>query len=150
MAVTILIVQATATWFMTGLIWFVQVTHYPLMNGVAANGYGDYQRRHMARTTFVVAPAMLVELLTALAMIWIRPASVPMWAVWCGLAAVALVWASTALLQVPMHERLTSGFDAAAHRRLVFTNWLRTLAWSARGVLVAWMLLTALDSPAPQ
>ncbi|HEX2205610.1 MAG TPA: hypothetical protein VHG91_20025 [Longimicrobium sp.] len=51
-----------------------------------------------------------------------------------------MVWLSTALLQVPMHGRLERGFDAAAHRRLVATNWVRTVAWTARGVLLLWSM----------
>jgi hypothetical protein len=40
-----------------------------------------------------------------------------------------------------MHARLGQGADEAALRRLVRTNWIRTLAWTARGVLVLWMLV---------
>jgi hypothetical protein len=32
---------------------------------------------------------------------------------------------------------LEQGFEAGAHGRLVATNWVRTGAWTARGVLVA-------------
>ncbi len=50
-----------------------------------------------------------------------------------------MIWASTALLQVPRHTALGSGFDRAALSGLVLTNWLRTAAWSVRGALVLWM-----------
>jgi hypothetical protein len=49
---------------------------------------------------------------------------------------VAVVWASTAVLQVPRHQTLAASFDAAAHADLVRTNWIRTVAWSARGGLM--------------
>jgi len=42
-----------------------------------------------------------------------------------------------------MHERLGHGYADGAHRRLVQTNWIRTIAWTARGVLVLWMLVVA-------
>jgi hypothetical protein len=53
---------------------------------------------------------------------------------------VALVWLSTAFVQVPLHARLSAGFDTRAHRRLVATNWVRTLSWTARGLLALWMV----------
>ena len=140
MSLTMLLMNVAATWFMTGLIWFVQVVHYPLMAGVGGDGYAGYQRRHMTRTTWVVAPAMLVEMVTALALVRWRPEAVPMAAVWAGIAGVAVVWASTGMLQVPAHETLAQGFTAAAHRRLVRSNWVRTLAWSGRAGLATWML----------
>jgi hypothetical protein len=53
-----------------------------------------------------------------------------------GLVLLAVVWLSTALLQVPRHTELGGGYSTRAHRALVATNWLRTVAWSARGALV--------------
>jgi hypothetical protein len=44
-------------------------------------------------------------------------------------------------LQVPLHTRLARGFDPAAHRQLVRTNWLRTLAWTLRALLLLPALL---------
>ena len=39
MADLVLLVHLLATAFMTGLIWFVQLVHYPLMKEVAATGF---------------------------------------------------------------------------------------------------------------
>ena len=52
------------------------------------------------------------------------------------LCLLAVVWISTFAVQVPLHRRLAEGYDAARHRRLVLSNWIRTLAWTARAVLV--------------
>jgi hypothetical protein len=41
---------------------------------------------------------------------------------------------------------LAQGFDAAAHDRLVQTNWLRTLGWTARAALAAWMVWVAFNT----
>jgi hypothetical protein len=52
------------------------------------------------------------------------------------LAPLGLNWLSTWRVQVPLHERLSSGFDVHAHQRLVGTNWWRTLSWTVRGFAV--------------
>jgi hypothetical protein len=45
---------------------------------------------------------------------------------------------------MPQHARLGRGGDAAAAvAALVRGNWLRTLLWTARALLAAWMLRTA-------
>ena len=137
----VLIVHAAATWFMTGLIWFVQRVHYPLMDGVATAGYADYQRRHMHATSPVVGVAMLIELLTAVALV-VMFVGVAGW--WVNLALLAFIWVSTAAVQVPAHRRLGGGFDAATHRRLVVSNWGRTAAWSLRAVIVTFALRGAI------
>jgi hypothetical protein len=131
----VFIVQVAATLFMTGVIWFVQVVHYPLLGGVGAGGYPAYQREHERRTGRVVGPLMLAEAVTAGLLLWRRPAGVGAGVLWLGAGLLAVVWASTAFLQVPEHRRLGAGYDAGCHRRLVRTNWVRTAAWTARGVI---------------
>ncbi|MEO1237092.1 MAG: hypothetical protein AAFX76_09920 [Planctomycetota bacterium] len=136
----LLLVHAAATLVMVGVIWFVQVVHYPLFDGVGSEGFADYERRHGAQTTWVVMPAMLLELLTAAWLVLQRPAGVPAWMVWGGLALVVFLWAVTFFVSVPQHTKLAGGFDARVHRVLTDTNWLRTAAWSVRGVLALWMV----------
>jgi hypothetical protein len=140
----VLLLQAAATWFMTGLIWVVQVVHYPLLAQVGAEGYGAYHARHMRRITWIVGPVMAVEGLTAAALVVWRPAGVAGWEAWVGVAAVVLLAVSTAFVQVPAHERLARGFDGRVHRRLVRGNWIRTVLWTGRGGLVGGMLFGAL------
>ena len=62
---------------------------------------------------------------------------------WAGAGALAVVWALTALLQVPRHRILSGGWDAAAARGLVTTSVVRTIAWTARAGLVLAMLAQA-------
>lgn len=133
-AETLFRLQLASTWFMAGLIWFVQVVHYPLAGVVGEAAYVRYQREHMRRTGWVVGPAMLVELSTAVAAIWVPPPGLGTASVWLGIVLLGGIWASTALLQVPAHERLTRGFDERAHESLVRWNWVRTLLWSARAL----------------
>jgi hypothetical protein len=99
----------------------------------------------MTRITVVVAPLMLVEALAAAAALVLAfgEAGDPRlpW-LWLGLALLVAIWVSTALVQAPIHGRLAGGFDLALHRRLVRSNWVRTLLWTARGV-VAVVLLVA-------
>ena len=129
--------HAAATWFMTGLIWFVQVVHYPLMQGVGQPGFSGYCAQHQRRTTWVVGPAMLVELATALWLLVRRTElrSSPAFA--ASVVLLAIIWISTAAWQAPRHGRLLQQGHAAEVPPLVRSNWLRTAAWTARGAIVA-------------
>jgi len=139
----LLAVHAGATLMMAGLIWFVQVVHYPLFAQVGAGGFTAYEARHMRLTGWVVGPLMLAEAATT-AWIAVRPpAGVAPAAAWLGLAMAAALWATTGLVQAPLHRRLARGFDARLHGILVRSNWTRTALWSGRGVLSLVMLLQA-------
>jgi hypothetical protein len=140
----LLLAHAGATLFMTGLIWFVQVVHYPLFARVGAAGYTTYQREHMDRTGRVVGPAMLLEAAAAAALLWLRPTAVPAWMVWTGIGLLAAIWISTALVQAPTHGRLAAGWDSTLGNRLVGSNWFRTVAWSVRSFIALAMIAAIL------
>ncbi len=128
-----------ATVAMTGLIWFVQVVHYPLYTRVGEATFADFHEQHVRRTTMVVAPFMLTEAGTA-AWLLLQPPADGGTLTAVGFGLLLVVWLSTGLLQVPRHRDLEVGFDARAVRRLVRSNWVRTVAWSARSG-VAYLLL---------
>lgn len=142
----VLALHLVATLYMFGLIWFVQVVHYPLLGAVPAGGYANYQRLHMSRTTLVVAAPMLLELGAATLLLWLAPGGAAARLGQLGVGLLAAIWLSTLLLQMPAHRRLERGFDRAAHARLVRSNWIRTAAWTARAALA--LALFALAEPA--
>jgi hypothetical protein len=132
----VLFANLAATLLMTGLIWFVQVVHYPLFASVGKPEFTGYEKKHSHLTSFVVGPPMLIEAVSAVWLCWLAPARLPSWAAWAGLLLVALIWLSTAAIQVPCHARLDTGFHAVIHRRLVRSNWIRTFAWTLRSALL--------------
>jgi hypothetical protein len=134
-----------ATLFMVGLIWFVQVVHYPLFGSVGREGFAEYSRAHSRLTGFVVGPPMLVEAGTAVALVIRPPEGVPFSLPLLGLVLLAVVWISTAFLQSPQHTVLGRDFVASSHRFLVASNWVRTVLWTARGLIV--LLMTAILLP---
>ena len=130
----LLLTNLAATLFMVGLIWFVQVVHYPLFAHVGQEAFKQYEQLHQRLTTWVVGPAMLVELFTAVLLLKYASADA-MLLVRIGLGLVLLIWIVTATLSVPAHQSLTIAYSTAAFQKLVSTNWIRTLAWTARGIL---------------
>jgi len=131
-----LLVHAAATFALVGLIWIVQVVLYPLFSRVGPDRFVEYHTAHCRRIGFLVGVLIPVEAVTAVLVVLAEPGAAAV----VGLSLVAVNLLATAFLAVPLHDRLARGFDATAHRRLVRTNWLRTTAWSARGVLVALLL----------
>jgi|APCry1669189070_1035195.scaffolds.fasta_scaffold27983_2 hypothetical protein len=132
------LVQLLATAMMTGIIWFVQIVHYSLFRKIPRDGFTAYERSHTVRTGWVVAPLMLVELGSAVVLLFPRlfgGSVLPLTGDPLYLAALGcliLIWASTFLLQVPLHGILEQHPDIHSMDRLVTTNWIRTLLWTLR------------------
>jgi len=140
-----ILLQVFATVFMTGLIWFVHVVHYALYSRIGAAAW--YERAHVSRTAFVVAPVMIVEAITAILLLPLRPAYVPEWSVWLGLGLLAVIWLLSFLILVPQHFLLAGSTDPKEIHIVMRVNALRTALWTARSVLVLWMLAGGLSAP---
>lgn len=126
----IVTLQIFATLFLCGLIWFVQLVHYPLFAivGNSPTFYSEHQRR----TSWIVLPIMILELGSAATLFILKGSLIDQ----IGLILIIGIWLSTILLQVPCHQRLLSGFSISTINRLVQTNWLRTILWSLRAILL--------------
>lgn len=126
------LIHLGSTLLMAGLILFVQVVHYPLMARVGTRHFERYEAGHTFRTALVVVPIMVTELGSALWLVGFPSTADQRMLALLGLGLLGVIWLSTAVLQAPAHGRLSRGFDPAIHRRLVRTNWIRTVCWLAR------------------
>ena len=107
----VLWIHAAATWFLVGVIWFVQIVHYPSFPrvggtpGVGRGGFAEYEWANIRRTAWLVGPVMVVEALAALAILAVPPEGVPRSAAAAGLLAIVVVWISRFCVQPPMFRR---------------------------------------------
>jgi hypothetical protein len=140
--VTIALVgQLVGALAMAGVLWVVQLVHYPLMAAVPAAAFPAYEAGHTTRISWVVGPLMAIEGVATLVLLARPPADVATWLPWAGAISLAVALGVTAAISAPLHGRLSVGFDADLHDRLVRTNWVRTLAWSAHGAVAVAMVL---------
>jgi hypothetical protein len=133
-----LILLVAFTLFNTGLIWTIQLVHYPGFLRVGESFYPGYQQFHMRAITMLVGPTMLAELvISALGMraIWGQTTLY-----WISLILLGFIWIHTVFIATPIHNQLTSAFQADLIRKLVNMNWLRTVAWTLRAGVILWIL----------
>jgi hypothetical protein len=137
-----------STLCMVGLIWFVQIVHYPLMSLVGGAESAAYAAANQRLTTWVVGPLMLAEAASNMALALLPIPAGAALAFWVGTGLLFVNWLSTAVFSVPQHGVLARGFSRPHHRRLVATNWIRTMAWTIRGVLVLFVVFQTIGTAA--
>jgi len=93
-----------------------------------------FQDFHMNRISYIVIPAMTVELFSGLLIIYLGLKNDALFII--SIIFLTLIWISTALLFTPIHQKLTSGYKSSLIKKLVKTNWLRTILWSFRLTLL--------------
>ena len=130
-----LIIHLIATSVMVGVIWIIQLVHYPSFHFIELNQYTTFQRFHMSRISYVVIPAMLTELFT-LILIIISMDQVDHIILASALLLI-VIWLMTAVFFSGVHQKLTLGYDQVVVEKLVKINWGRTLLWTLRLILVS-------------
>jgi hypothetical protein len=127
------IFNVAVSWGLSILIWLVQIIIYPGLARIPSNDFVNYHAWYVTRITMVVLPLMICEIIIAIA--WFFLQNNLFYPIVAG-GLIILVWWSTFAFQVPIHKSLQAGKDQSRLRRLVTTNWIRTVAWSLKAVLV--------------
>ncbi|MGA0036525.1 MAG: hypothetical protein ACO3HT_10395 [Ilumatobacteraceae bacterium] len=135
------LIHLIATGIMTGIIWFTQIVHYPLFARIPAELSPTHAEENQRRTSWVVGLPMLAEGLCAIALFLSPPDGVSRWLPFVGGVLLSVVLISTVALQVPRHAQLATRLNQdeidSVVIKLVRSNWIRTVGWSARTVLAA-------------
>lgn len=124
------------TLYMVGIIWLVQIIHYPLFKFVNESNFVEYHKLHLKRTSIVIAIPMVLELLTAVTLIIFDAGYRNNFLFLSANLLLALIWITTFFISVPKHNILAKGFNPSAIHSLIQTNWIRTLAWTLRAALL--------------
>ncbi len=133
---TLWTLNLASTFFMTGLIWLIQVVHYPLMSYVPDESFSKFHQAHSSRITWVVFPVMLVELLTGAGLFFLFHEQIGFWTATLPFLFSAVTFFGTGLVFVPIHSKLQSGPTDALIKLLVRANWARTLVWSIHAIFM--------------
>lgn len=133
---SLFVINAFACWFMTGVIWLVQVLLYPLFKRVGEKEFKALHRFHMNSITWVVAPVMALELLTAILLYHQSRTTLHLG----NLISVVGLWALTGLVNVPTHNKLEFASEVSKSR-LVQRNWPRTLVWTGRSFMFVLIMI---------
>lgn len=120
------------TWYMTGVVWFCQLVHYPLIDRGEREKFVAFAQTYQRRTGWVVVPGLAGELISAVGLVifW------PTWWTGAGFVLLGVIWGLTIAFQIPDHGALARGFDAEVHRHLVAWNLPRSVAWLVRALVV--------------
>ena len=121
-----------ATSIMIGVIWVIQLVHYPSFHYIDRSRYELFQDFHMRNISWIVFPLMSVELITGILLIQSPTFGYPNKLFFISMVLLVLIWFLTATLFISIHKNLSKGFNKDIINKLVNLNWLRTILWSLR------------------
>lgn len=128
-----ILAEIVITALLVGLIWTIQILNYPLFNFVREADFHIYHQFHMSSITLLVGPLMIIEFgLRILNMYYHSSRSLDIILFLLLLA----VWGTTIFISVPIHNQLLLLKDANLLKKLIETNWIRTLGWTLKLVIL--------------
>ncbi len=131
----LLYLEVIVTAILVGLIWTVQRVHYPSFHFVNSLEYQQFQSFHVNAITPIVFPLMVFELFACILNIYYKSYSRVLSVI--VFLLIVTVWLSTALLSVPIHNQLALGKNNELINQLIASNWIRTIAWTLKLVILS-------------
>jgi hypothetical protein len=127
-----------------GCMTVLQIQHYGIYPAVGKENFAAYMRaNNRAAAIPTIVPAMLL-LLSSVALLVQRPGFVRPYEAAAGLGLNLIALLSTFVWQRPIQGQMAkTGYDDTKTRRLIATNWIRTIAHWLIAIL-AMVILTRL------
>ena len=122
------------TSIMTGVIWVIQIVHYPSFHFIEKELYTSFQKFHMNKISIIVMPIMLAELITGIMLFLDKSSKSPFLSI--SILILVLIWLITGVFFTKAHNELIAGYQELVVNQLVAMNWIRTLLWTLRLLLI--------------
>lgn len=124
--------QIFCSLFMVGVIWLIQLVHYPSFQFIQHDKFFSFNCFHQKMMTYLVAPIMVLELLAGVALLFAQTLSS---FTLLNMVSIVFLWGMTFLVSVPLHTKLLNyAYNLAVIKQLIRTNWPRTIIWSLRAI----------------
>ena len=128
-----------------GLIWTIQLVHYPSMKYIPKDRFSEYHNFHSIRISILAMPLMFAELVTSIMLLYQNFNNALQSIFLLNLILVVLIWLSTFLIQAPLHNGLSKEKNTEKLSKLICSNWIRTILWTARSILMILFLAFAMN-----
>ncbi|MEP0271322.1 hypothetical protein [Ekhidna sp.] len=116
---------------MAGICWFVQVVHYPLFLQISDGDFPAYEKKNY-RTAYLTVTLMVIELLSGSFLLFWMSGTLFFY----NMLLLFVIEISTILFQIPIQIGLSRKSSSAQKLRLIQTNWIRTILWTLRSMIL--------------
>ena len=121
---------------MVGVIWVIQLVHYPSFHFIDKDIYDSFQKFHMNKISIIVIPVMILELTTGFLLLIGNSKNI---LIIVSFGILILIWGITGLFFSDAHGKLISGYNELIVNKLVSMNWIRTALWTFKMILLLYL-----------
>ena len=120
-----------------GLILVIHFVHYKSFNFIDIEKFVEFHKFHTKNISFLVIPLMIIEVVISIIICYFYFSILSL----INLSLVALIWITSFLLQVPSHNKLSTGKSITEIEKLVSGNVFRVYLWFFKAIVSTLIIL---------
>ena len=132
---TLYFIQIVCNSYLVSLLFMTQFITYPTFLHIDKDKFSEYHRKYVNNISFIVAPVMLIELLTLSLIAYFSSEFL----IIKSLILLLVIWLTTFFIMTPSHNRISKSFNKKEIISLINYNWVRTILWSFKLLLIIFL-----------
>ncbi len=132
---TLYFIQIVCNSYLVSLVFMTQFITYPTFLHIDKDKFSEYHRKYVNNISFIVAPVMLIELLTLFLIAYFSKDFL----IIKSLILLLVIWLTTFFIMIPSHNRISKSFNKKEIISLINYNWVRTILWSFKLLLIIFL-----------
>ena len=128
-------IQIVSNSYLVSLVIMTQFITYPTFLDIDKDKFSDYHRKYVNNISFIVAPVMLIELLTLSLIAYFSTDFL----IIKSLFLLLVIWLTTFFIMIPSHNRISKSFNLKEIKSLINYNWVRTILWSFKLLVIIFL-----------
>ena len=132
---TLYFIQIVCNSYLVSLVFMTQFITYPTFLNIDKDKFSDYHRKYVNNISFIVAPVMLIELLTLSLIAYFSSEFL----IIKSLFLLLVIWLTTFFIMIPSHNRISKSFNIKEIKSLINYNWIRTILWSFKLLVIIFL-----------
>ena len=132
---TLYFIQIVCNSYLVSLVFMTQFITYPTFLHIDKDKFSEYHRKYVNNISFIVAPVMLIELLTLFLIAYFSKDFL----IIKSLILLLVIWLTTFFIMIPSHNRISKSFNKKEIISLINYNWVRTILWSLKLLLIIFL-----------
>jgi len=132
---TLYFIQIVCNSYLVSLVFMTQFITYPTFLNIDIDKFSDYHRKYVNNISFIVAPVMLIELLTLSLIAYFSSEFL----IIKSLILLLVIWLTTFFIMIPSHNRISKSYNKKEIISLINYNWVRTILWSFKLLLIIFL-----------
>ena len=132
---TLYFIQIVCNSYLVSLVFMTQFITYPTFLHIDKDKFSEYHRKYVNNISFIVAPVMLIELLTLFLIAYFSKDFL----IIKSLILLLVIWLTTFFIMIPSHNRISKSFNIKEIKSLINYNWIRTILWSFKLLVIIFL-----------